>query len=275
MPPVSLVLVMILLIVGAVTAEDQSPSSAVEKPPAAAMGRDVYHHVEGTISGPRAPRLTTDDYTTVLGESRVVVWVMAQQHLYWVAFVLGTFVLVGLLEVWGLLDRNHARAASAMELSQELLNLVMLAVALAAILGALLLIALIAFYPDLMTYLMTVFRPVFLAYGCLVLIFTVLAALYYFTWPNLRPVWGRWLHASLGILLNVTSVTLAMLGNAWSSFMQSPAGVDERGCYLGQVWNAIHTALWNPFNVHQLGWTSRLCWCGLGSICSNPCTDLN
>jgi len=57
------------------------------------MGRDAYYNVEGAIAGPRAPRLTTNDYPTLLGESRVVVWIVAQQHLYWAAFVLGTFVL--------------------------------------------------------------------------------------------------------------------------------------------------------------------------------------
>lgn len=139
-----------------------------------------------------------------------------------------------------------------MTLAQELLNLVMLAVAVAAFLGAALLIVLIAFYSDLMTYLLSVFRPVFLAYGGLALTFAVLAALYYFTWPRLRPGWSQWIHASLGVLLNVAGMTLAMLGNAWSSFMQSPTGVDERGRYLGQVWNAIHTVLWNPFNVHRM-----------------------
>ncbi len=252
MSRVSLALAMILLIAGDVIAEDRPLSPVVEKPPATTMERDVYYNVEGAISGPRAPRLSANDYPTLLGESRVVVWIMAQQHLYWAAFVLGTFVLVSLLEVWALLDRNHARAGSLIALAQELLNLVMLAVALAAILGSLLLIVLVALYPDLMTYLLDVFRPVFLAYGGLVLMFTILAALYYFTWRSLCPRWSQLLHASLGILLNITGMTLAMLGNAWSSFMQSPAGVDERGRYLGQAWNAIHTALWNPFNVHRL-----------------------
>ncbi|MDH5640249.1 MAG: cytochrome ubiquinol oxidase subunit I [Nitrospira sp.] len=249
---VVLALAIILLATSDVTAEERPPSPAVEKPSATAMGRDVYYKVGGTISGPRAPRLSADDYPQVLGESRVVVWVVAQQHLYWAAFVLGTLVLVGLLEVWSLFDRNHIRAGSFLELAQEFLNLVMLALALAAISGAVLLIVLIAFYPDLMAYLLSIFRPVFLVYGGLVLTFTVLAALYHFTWSSLRPGWRQWLHASLGVLLNVTGMTLAMLGNAWSSFMQSPAGVDEQGRYLGQAWNAIHTALWNPFNVHRL-----------------------
>ena len=33
--------------------------------------------------------------------------------------------------------------------------------------------------------------------------------------------------------------------------MMSPAGVDEQGHYLGNVWHLLHSALWNPLNVHR------------------------
>ena len=42
------------------------------------------------------------------------------------------------------------------------------------------------------------------------------------------------------------------LANSWIGFMMSPAGVDEQGRYLGNIWHVIHTALWNPLNVHRL-----------------------
>ena len=252
MRPAFLAVMLVLLVAGDVGADASSSSiPAGGTSPTTTLGRDVYYQVLDAVSGPQAPQLSGSDYPTVLGESRVVVWIVAQQHLYWVAFVLGTFFLVTLLEVCALLDRNGQRSGVLGALAREFLDLVMLAVALAAILGALFLIVLLALYPDLMTYLMSVFRPVFLVFGVLVLVFTVLAALYYVTWSGLRPGWSQWLHASLGILVNVTGVTLAMLGNAWSSFMMSPAGVDQRGRSLGHVWNTIHTVLWNPFNLHR------------------------
>ena len=34
--------------------------------------------------------------------------------------------------------------------------------------------------------------------------------------------------------------------------MMSPAGVDEQGRFLGNIWHVIHTALWNPLNVHRI-----------------------
>src|SRR5437867_3212743 len=44
---------------------------------------------------------------------------------------------------------------------------------------------------------------------------------------------------------------VSLLANGWVAFMMSPAGVDEQGRYLGNVWHLMHSALWNPLNVHR------------------------
>ena len=145
MRPTFLVVMMVLLLAGDVGADASSSSiPAGGTSPNPTLGRDVYYQVLDAVSGPQAPRLSGSDYPTMLGESRIIVWIVAQQHLYWVAFVLGTFALVTLLEVWALLDRNGQRGGVLAALAREFLDLVMLAVALAAILGALLLIVLLA-----------------------------------------------------------------------------------------------------------------------------------
>jgi len=97
----------------------------------------------------------------LLGESRVAVWVIAQQHLYWAAFVLGTFFLVTILEISALFCARHPGMAIYDRLARECLDLVMLAVAVAALLGGLLPFALLALYPNLIAYLTSVFRPAF------------------------------------------------------------------------------------------------------------------
>lgn len=229
----------------------EAPAATPTSQPAAELGRDLYYNVEGVISGPRAPRLTLSDYPKFLGESRLVIWVIAQQHRYWVAFVLGTLFMVTLLEVWALISPRRQSTIAYDALAREWLDLVMLAVAVAAILGAVLLLGLLALYPDLTSYLMAVFRPVFLLFGVLILPFTFLSYLYSVTWHRWSVGQSKWLHAVLGIVVNVIGTTLAFLGNAWSSFMVSPAGVDASGSFLGNSWHAIHTALWSPFNVHR------------------------
>lgn len=220
--------------------------------PVATFGRDLYYNDEGVVSGLRAPRPTMSDYSRLLGESRLVIWIVAQQHRYWVAFVLGTLLMVTLLEVWTLIRPRHQSAIAYDSLAREWLDLVSLAISVAAIFGGLLLLGLLALYPDLTLYLMSVFRPVFLVFGLLLLPFTILSHLYSVTWHRWSGGWSKWLHATLGILVNMIGTTLALLGNAWSSFMMSPAGVDASGRFLGNSWYVIHTALWNPFNVHRL-----------------------
>lgn len=215
------------------------------------VGRDIHYGVLGARIGPGAPALNEADYPTILGESRLVIWIVAQQHLYWVAFVLGTFFIVTLLEVWSLIGVRYPRAAAYDGLAGECLDVVMLAVAVGSILGALLLISLSALYPDLTTYLIRIFRPVALAYGVLILAFTLLAYVYYVTWIRMSDGWQKWLHASLGVVVNVIGTTIAFLGNAWSSFMMSPSGVDQYGRYLGNIWHVIHSAVWNSFNLHR------------------------
>jgi len=246
---------------GVATADFSSPSTSPEKITPApissaessvALERDEHPSIKGTVFGPPAPRLTAKDYPDPLGESRVAVWVLAQQHLYWAAFLLGTLLIVSVLEIIALIRRDEHDAYACDVLAREFLDLVMLGLSVASLLGGTLLFCLLGLYPDLMRYLLSVSRSVFLTYGILVLGFTILAYLYYVTWESFDTGCQKWIHASLGILANVSGTSLAFLGNSWSSFMISPAGIDSHGRFLGNTWRVIHTALWNPLNVHRL-----------------------
>jgi cytochrome bd ubiquinol oxidase subunit I len=80
---------------------------------------------------------------------------------------------------------------------------------------------------------------------------STLLIVYYYSWDRLRHGTGKWVHATLGVLANAMGTALLFLANAWIAFMMSPAGVDEKGHYLGNVWHLLHSALWNPLNVHR------------------------
>ncbi len=220
------------------------------------FSRDLYYPVEGPISGPRAPRLTSDDYPKVtasdnLGENRLVIWILAQQHAYWSGMVLGVLILVTFLEFRGLVNHSNEQTQKFDPLGYEILGLVLLALSLGAILGGIFLFGLIALYPDLTKYLFSVFRPIVLLYGVLLLLLTLSIYVYYYSWP--RMISGVWkgIHACLGVCVNVIGTTILFLANAWSSFMLSPAGIDAQGRFLGNYWHVVHTALWNPFNLHR------------------------
>src|SRR5262249_52996363 len=62
----------------------------------------------------------------------------------------------------------------------------------------------------------------------------------------------KWMHLSMSVILNVIGTVLMFLANSWIGFMMSPAGVDEQGRFLGNIWHVVHTALWNPLNVHRI-----------------------
>ncbi|MEK6632576.1 MAG: cytochrome ubiquinol oxidase subunit I [Nitrospirota bacterium] len=221
------------------------------------VSRDVYYETLSVVSGPAAPLLTDQDYprlstSPALQESRLVIWVLAQQHNYWGAFVFGVLVLAVLLEIGSLTVRTREAAQRYDGYAYEILRLVVLALSVAAALGGLLLFGLLALYPDLTRYLASVFRPFFLGYGVLLVAFSMAAYLYYSTWQGMSAGLPKWLHASLGVLACGLGTLLVLISNAWGSFMLSPAGVDQYGRFLGNYWQVLHTATWNALNVHRI-----------------------
>jgi len=220
------------------------------------VSRDIYYKTLGIVSGPRSPVLTDADYPRPselpISENRVTIWVLAQQHNYWGAFVFGVLVLVVLLEISSMMVRTGDSAQRYDGFAHEILRLVVLALSVAAALGGLLLFGLLALYPDLTRYLASVFRPFFLGYGVLLVVFNTVVYLYYSTWQSMSTGLSKWLHASLGVLACSLGTLLVLISNAWGSFMLSPAGVDQYGRFLGNYWQVLHTATWNSFNVHRI-----------------------
>ncbi len=166
--------------------------------------------------------------------------------------MLGGVFLVTLMEIVGLMGWGSGTLWLYNRFASEMFRWVLLAVSIVAGLGGVLLVGLLALYPDLMLYLVSVFRPVFITYGILIVAFTLLIYGYYFSWNMRARRLHDWLHVSVGVLVNVVGLVLTMLGNAWSSFMLTPAGISEQGAYLGNIWHVLHTAVWNPLNVHRI-----------------------
>jgi hypothetical protein len=75
--------------------------------------------------------------------------------------------------------------------------------------------------------------------------------IYYYGWYWLQGEFKKWVHLTLGLLLNAVGTTLMFLANSWVTFMMSPAGVDPAGVFAGDAWAAMHNFLWNPINLHR------------------------
>lgn len=230
---------------------------AAEKAPKVIKGKDVYFKTEGVISGNPVPKLKESDYPKtgfpgVLGESRVLIWSIAQQHLYFGSFVLAVPIFVMFIELAGLLMKDRVEAKRYDDLAKDFIRISLTAYSVTAVLGGMLIFAFVTLYPDFFKYLTGLFRPWMHIYALLFLAESGTLYIYYYGWDRMGSGFLKWVHASMGVLLNIFGTTLMMLANSWASFMMSPAGVDEKGYFLGNVWNVLHNHLWNPLNVHRI-----------------------
>ena len=196
-----------------------------------------------------APKLTQPDYPRVSGvNSRVAVWLAAQLHLWFAAFVLAVPIFVFIIEAIGMKTRDERYD----NMAYEFIKVSITAYSITAILGGLLAFFLIIFYPHLFQYLTGIFKESMFYYALLFFAESATLYIYYYGWHWLQGGFKKWVHLTLGLLLNAVGTTLMFLANAWVTFMMSPAGVDVAGVFSGDAWAAIHNYLWNPINIHRV-----------------------
>jgi hypothetical protein len=206
---------------------------------------DVF--AQEPVYGP-APDLSPADYPAVAGvNSRVVVWIVAQLHLWFAAFVLAVPIFVFIIEAIGMRTRDKRYD----DMAYEFIKVSITAYSLTAIMGGLLLFCLVLFYPDLFKYMAVIFKESMFYYALLFFAESAVLYVYYYGWQWLQGGFKKWVHLTLGLLLNAVGTTLMLLANAWLTFMMSPAGVDAAGVFSGDAWAAIHNFLWNPINIHR------------------------
>jgi len=194
------------------------------------------------------PKLTLTDYPRMgFLNGRVVVWLAAQMHLWFAAFILAVPIFVFIIEAIGMATRDRRYD----QLAYEFIKISIAAYSLTAILGGFLLFCLLIFYPHLTQYLATIFKDAMFYYALLFFLESACLYVYYYGWHWLQGGMRKWVHLTLGLVLNAAGTTLMFLANAWLTFMMSPAGVDEAGAFRGDVWAAIHNHLWNPINLHR------------------------
>ena len=195
-----------------------------------------------------APQPTAADYPRIAGvNSRLVVWLAAQLHLWFAAFVLAVPIFVFILEAIGMGTRDKRYD----DVAYEFIKISITAYSLTAILGGFLVFSLILFYPDLFQYLATIFKETMFYYALLFFAESATLYVYYYGWHWLQGGFGKWVHLTVGLLLNAVGTLLMFLANAWLTFMMTPAGIDGAGAFGGDVWAAMHNFLWNPLNLHR------------------------
>ena len=177
---------------------------------------------------------------------RAMIWVVAQLHLLFAAFVLGVPIFAVIVEFigWRTGDQRYDRMA------REFVKLLTVAFATTAALGGLLAFTLFGLYPAFSGYFISIFSPSLYIYAAFFFVETGILYSYYYSWDRLADRKG--FHIALGVLLNLAGTILVFISNAWASYMMSPTGVDETGTFVGTTMQAVANPLWMPLNIHRL-----------------------
>ncbi len=186
---------------------------------------------------------------------RVIVWVFAQLHLLFAAFVLAVPMFVLIIEIVGIKSQDPAQAKRYDDLAHEFCRLLTTAFSVTSILGAVFTFACLYLYPKFFSYLVEVFGPTMYLYSLIFFGESFSLYFYYYGWGKIRG----WAHAGIGILLNVFGITLMLIANAWTTFMMSPGGVGPAGEVTSR-YDAFFNFLLHPINIHRL--IANLCMGG-------------
>lgn len=176
-------------------------------------------------------------------ENRALVWVAAQMHILFAAFILGAPIFVVISE-WIGMRHNDPRYD---RLAKEVTKVTTILYSMTALTGGLFILFLVGLYPSLTTFMVSHFFPIFaVIYPLLFILETLVLYLYWYTWDKLTgPKKAR--HVAIGVLLNVIGLTTLVVINAPTSFMNTPPHPIE----TATLWDSIYNYSWMPLNLHR------------------------
>lgn len=177
--------------------------------------------------------------------SRVWVWIIAQIHLNFAAFVLGVPIFAVAMEYlgWKKADERLERIA------YDFTKLFTLAYTLTAIMGAILMVSLPLLYPRFISHMIKILGPTWWLYILFMYGEVFVCYYYFYSWHKMKEKKGS--HVLIGVLLNVMGTILLLITSAWVGYMTTPSGVSPEGELISR-WQAIKTYMWIPLSLHRL-----------------------
>ncbi|MGH7529983.1 MAG: cytochrome ubiquinol oxidase subunit I [Gemmatimonadales bacterium] len=182
--------------------------------------------------------------------SRAAVWIAAEIHLMFAAFVLGVPMFAVVAEAVGIFGKEQRYD----RLAKEFTRLLLIAYSATAIWGAVLVFLLATLYQPLWAYLTAVFGPSMWVYAALFFFESFTLYLYYYGWDRWKTGRAKIGHWTLGILLNVWGTIVMFIANSWLTYMMSPPAevTAQTAPSTIDLWVAITNATWMPINIHRL-----------------------
>ena len=181
---------------------------------------------------------------------RNAVWVAAEVHLMFAAFVLGVPMFAVITELIGIVGKDSRYD----KLSKEFTRLLVFAYSATALWGGLLLFFLTTLYPRFWNHMTRLFSMSMWIYAGLFFIESFTLYLYYYGWDRWKEGRAKWGHWTLGILLNVWGTIVMFIANGWLTYMMSPPSGMTAETLPEEVGlaNALFNATWMPINIHRL-----------------------
>jgi cytochrome bd-type quinol oxidase subunit 1 len=182
--------------------------------------------------------------------SRAAVWIAAELHLMFAAFVLGVPIFAVVAEAIGIFSREDRYD----RLAKEFTRLLLIAYSATAIWGAVLTFLLVTLYPRFWGYLSTIFGASMWLYAALFFLESFTLYLYYYGWERWKLGRAKLAHWGLGILLNGFGTIVMFIADSWLTYMMSPPRdvTPDTAPATIKLWYAIANATWMPINIHRL-----------------------
>ena len=182
--------------------------------------------------------------------SRGAIWIAAEVHLMFAAFVLGVPMFAVVAEAIGIFGKDERYD----RLSKEFTRLLLIAYSATAIWGAVLTFLLSTLYPKFWAYLTAVFGVSMWVYVSIFFLESFTLYLYYYGWDRWKKGRSKLVHWTLGILLNVWGTAVMFIADSWLTYMMSPPASVTKDTNPSTVdlWVAITNATWMPINIHRI-----------------------
>jgi hypothetical protein len=184
--------------------------------------------------------------------NRTAVWIVAQLHILFAAFILGAPIFVVISEWLGYRkqDPRYDR------LAKEVMKVTVILYSMTALTGGLFIFVLLATYPQFTTWLINHFFLVFaVIYPLLFIAETILLYMYFYSWDAWKGE-KKARHIALGVLLNLIGTITLFVIDGPTSFMNTPVkaeGVSPAEFLMtASLWDKIYNYSWMPMNLHRL-----------------------
>jgi len=174
--------------------------------------------------------------------NRTAIWIVAQLHLNFAAFILGApiFIVISEFLGWRNKDARYER------LAHEMTKVTAVAYSLTALMGGFFVFMLVGLYPSFSSFIFPRFFPLWvMLYPLLFLLETLTLYTYWYSWDALMNRKG--LHIAIGIVLNLIGTLTMFNQNAIAAFMNTP----PPNWQTASLWELVNNPTWWPLNLHR------------------------